>query len=514
MPISFRIQAAWGNDLLRRLLVSVLVLGLAGCTTPIIKDTDAPAGPEYMSWLPKSYTSIPENQRLPVPQEKWWEAYESQELNVLVERALATNFDLKAAVARISQSYALADSVKALQAPTLDAFVGAQNQAPWNGVATAPSTDEWSDKSTFQFGLRVNYEVDLWGKKGFNTDSAYQKAISSKYNRDAVALSLVADVTDAYFTAVSLIERIKVGERNLESIAHVGRSISIRVQKGDATAIELQQQLILQRNTEANLALLRQQRDREISRLAFLLGTSPSTIKIQADSVENIKPVHVEPGMPSDLLCRRPDVRRAEANLMSAQADLYAARANLFPTFNLSGQAGYGSYFLGTLTSPQSLFFNITANLVQSIFDGGRRRADIMAADAKNYELLEQYAATVVAALRDVEEALSNIEQSDKRFESLDKSRKLAESLSSNTRKVFTRGAIDFVQLLQIEQTVLAAEDTAIAAKRNQLKASIDLIKAIGGGVKPGNDPCLGGGKLPEAAPNRLPAAENAKSPA
>ena len=213
-------------------------------------------------------------------------------------------------------------------------------------------------------------------------------------------------------------------------------------------------------------------------------------------------------------MSRRPDIRRAEATLLSSQADLYAARANLFPTFNLSGQGGYGSYFLGTLTSPQSLFFNITANLVQSIFDGGRRRADIRAADAKNYEVLEQYASTVVAALRDVEEALSNIEQSDKRYEALDKSRKLAESLSANTRKVFTRGAIDFVQLLQIEQTVLAAEDTAIAAKRNQLKASIDLFKAIGGGIKPGSDPCLGGGALPEPAPDRLPSAGNDKRPA
>ena len=510
MPVSVNMPIAWA----RRLLLIITVLSLAACTKPIIKDTDAPTGPEYMAWLPKSYTNVPEDQRLPVPKEKWWEAFESAELNMLVERALASNFDLKAAVARMSQSYALADSVKALQAPTVDAFVGAQNQAPWNGVATAPNTDVWDDKSTFQFGLRVNYEVDLWGKKGFNTDSAFQKAIASKYNRDAVALSLVADVADAYLTAVSLTERIKVGQSNLDSISHVGRSIALRVQKGDGTAIELQQQLILQRNTEANLALLRQQRDREVSRLAFLLGTSPSSIKLQADSVENIKPVNVQPGMPSDLLCRRPDIRRAEATLISSQADLYAARANLFPTFNLSGQAGYGSYFLGTLTSPQSLFFNITANLVQSIFDGGRRRADIRAADAKNYEVLEQYAATVVAALRDVEEALSNIEQSDKRYEALDKSRKLAESLSANTRKVFTRGAIDFVQLLQIEQTVLAAEDTAIAAKRNQLKASIDLFKAIGGGTKPGSDPCLGGGALPEPAPDRLPSAGNEKRPA
>ena len=471
---------------------------IAACTTPIKKEGDAPSGQEYVSWLPEAYRKD-ETIELPKPKEQWWKDFGSDELNSIVDTALTKNFDLKVAIARVAQTRAQAQIVNASLAPTLDLATSYRNQGPAQGVGYAPTTDDWSSQPVYQFGLVVNYEVDLWGKKGFNTQAAYSQALASEFNRDAVALSLIGDVVTTYFQVLSLRERIEVAERNLETMRTVGRGLERRLQRGDATLIDVSQQLILQTNTDAQVTGLKLQKERAFNRLAVLLGVSPTVLKINGLPLEEAKTPVVEPGLPSDLLCRRPDIRRAEAALEGAQADLYAARANFLPTFGLTAQGGYGSFLLTTITAPQSLFFSLSANLIQNVFDGGRRKAEENVAIAKNAELLEVYANTVLAALRDVEDGLSGVALTARQYKALDQSRKLAQKLAELSAKVVERGGMDFVQLYQIQATVIAAEDAAITGRFDQIRASVDLYKAIGGGLKLGRDPCLGGGRLPKA---------------
>ena len=294
----------------------------------------------------------------------------------------------------------------------------------------------------------------------------------------------------AYFAAVSLTERIAVARRNLEGIREVQRGIAERVRRGDGTAIDLGQQTILVKNTEANVAQLVNLREQQLTLLAQLVGGVPGKVSIEVTSISAIRPIPVQPGLPSDLLCRRPDIRAAESDLLGAQADLYAARANFLPAFPLTAQGGIGSYYLSTITSPQSLFFNITAQLVQSIFDGGRRKAEEQAANARNFELLETYAKAVQTAMRDVEDALTGVRQTNERYVSLGEARVTAQKLESDTQKLLEWGAIDFLQLLTIQQTVLNSEDAYITAENDRLKASIDLVKALGGGVIPEGASC------------------------
>ena len=283
--------------------------------------------------------------------------------------------------------------------------------------------------------------------------------------------------------------------------------------RGDSTLIDVSQQLILQTNTDAQVTNLKLQRERALNRLAMLIGKAPSSVKLKGISVEQAKTPIVSPGLPSDLLCRRPDIRRAEAALEAAQADLYAARANLLPSFALSAQGGYGSFLLSTITAPQSLFYILSANLVQNVFDGGKRRAEVKVADAKNVELLEAYANTVLSALRDVEDGLSGVALTAKQYEALNLSRQRAQKLADMSAVVVERGGMDYVQLYQIQGTVLAAEDAAINARFEQIRASVDLYKAMGGGVRLEEGPCLGGGKLPQADARWTEAAEKADSP-
>ena len=492
--------------------LACLSLVVSGCTTPIVNEGDAPNGPEYVRWMPSTYKTPAVEAQLPRPKELWWQDFESEELNGLVDTALTNNYDLRIAVARVAQTRAQADVVKANESPTIDATGSYRNQGPALGPGYAPTTAQWGSQPVWQVGLLANYEVDLWGKKGFNTQSAFSQALASEYNRQAVALSLVGDTATVYFQVVSLDERIAVGERNLEAIRTVGRGLERRVDRGDATIIDLSQQLILQTNTDALVTNLKLQRERAFNRLAALVGRTPSTLKLKSKSLKDIKVPLVEPGLPSDLLCRRPDIRRAEAALEASKADLYSARANLLPTFALTGGGGYGSFLLSSLTMPQSLFYNVTANLVQNVFDGGRRRAEIQVASAKNVELLEAYANTVLASLRDVEDGLAGVNLTAKQYDALNESRNRAQFLATMSAKVVERGGMDFVQLYEIQRTVLAAEDAAINARNDQLAASVGLFKAIGGGTKLDNDPCLGGGKLPKGDARWSEAAAQADS--
>lgn len=479
-------------------VLAFLALSMVGCSTPIKEEGDAPEGPEYVKWIPKTFNGSV-NESLPRPKEQWWKDFGSTELDTLVDTALTNNYDLRIAVARVAQTRAQANIVRAAQSPSVDLTAGYKNQAPGQGVGYAATTDDWGSQPVWQAGLAINYELDLWGKKGFNSQAAYSLALASEFNREVVALSLVSDVVTVYFQVMALKERIAVGERNLETIRMVGRNLQRRLDRGDSTLIDVSQQLVLQSNTDAQVTNLKLQRERALNRLALLLGTTPSSLKLNGGLVENVNTPVVQPGLPSDLLCRRPDIRRAEAALESAQADLYAARANLLPSFALSAQGGFGSFLLTSIIAPQSLFYNLSANLVQNVFDGGKRKSEVELANAKNRELLEVYANTVLSAMRDVEDGLSGVALTARQYAALDNARKRARQLAEYSVKVVERGGMDFVQLYQVQGTVIAAEDAAINGRFEQIRASVDLYKAIGGGLRLGKDPCLGGGKLPEA---------------
>lgn len=475
----------------------ILGIGLlGGCAAPLVKETDAKSPNQYIAWIPDFFkTKAPVG--LPKLKEQWWLDFNDEELNRLVDQALTNNYDLRIAIARVSQSRAQADVVRSTLFPTVDLVTGYSVQAPQYGVGSAANMSQWNSLSSYQVGVQTNYEVDIWGKKGFNTDSAMSQAMASEYNREAIALSLIGDVITNYFLYLSLNEQVIVGDRNLKEIYKISKGIERRVNLGDATLIDQSQQLVMQNNTEGIVISQKLQRDNAYNRLAALLGITPSLLKVKTRSVEEITPALVAPGLPSDLLCRRPDIRRAEAMFKGSQSDLYAARANILPSFVLSGGGGYGSTALSAITAPQSLFYNFTANLIGHLFDGGRRDAEERVADAKNVEMLESYASTVVAALRDVESALSAVELSKESYVTLNQARVQAQGLSTMSARVVEMGGMDYVQLYEIQRIVFNAESAAINARFEQLRSSVDLYKSLGGGMKLEKDPCLGGGNLP-----------------
>lgn len=462
-----------------------------------------PAGPDYVRWVPRNFqaASLPakadapklatpdihppvaDTDQLPRPKQNWWTEFNNDELNELIETALTNNYDLRVAVARIEQAENQARIAEGARAPSIEFFSGIEARGPAEGVGSARSREEWSSRGIYQFGLRARYEVDLWGRLGYEAKSALEQARASVFAREVVALTLVSETATAYFRYLSLSERIVIAQKNRQLAEDVAQAIGRRVQRGDASKIDQQQQQIAIALIDNNLANLQLERERVLNRLAVYLGKPAGTIKLSGSSLLNAPLPKVAPGLPSELLCRRPDIRRAEAQLAASSANVDAARANLLPSVTLTGQFGQGSYKLTELLSPQSILYSVAGNLVANVFDGERKENQLTQARASNRELLEQYANAVLAALRDVEDSLTGIRMTAAQQQAL------AEALNRNSKllemsyEIYNRGALDLISLLDLQRNVYLAQDAEAGARFEQLRSTIDLFKALGGGV-------------------------------
>jgi NodT family efflux transporter outer membrane factor (OMF) lipoprotein len=469
--------------------------------------TDALAnGKDFVNWVPKSFTESPlpyepgqqtqkvrqtnEANQLPKPSDIWWNEFHSNELTELVDTALTNNFDLRIAVSRLEQAERQAMITDGNRYPTLNAFAGIETKGPALGVGTANSMNNYHSRNIYQFGFRASYEVDVWGKLGYQTQSALALARASVYNRQTVALTLVSDVTTTYFQLVSLTERVNIGQKNLRLAQSVARAISKRVDIGEASIIELQQQQVTIALIESAIANLQLQKERTGNRLAVLVGKPPNSFNVTATTLAGTNLPRINAGIPSELLCRRPDIRRAEEQLSSAQEDVKAARTNLLPSFSLNGELGQGSFKLSELLSPFSLLYSLAGNLVGTVFDAGKKENQLLLAKSKNKELLENYANTVLSSLRDVEDALSGIRLTSTQRKALSDALIRNNKLLELSRMVYEKGALDFVGLQQIQRDVFNAQDSEANARFEQVRATVDLYKAIGGGTTPTNDPC------------------------
>lgn len=437
---------------------------------------------EIEAWFPERFSATASGRAIS-GESHWWYSFSSNELNSVVDASLNENYDLRSAIARLQQARTQVLIDNSLRYPTVDLSPSLGIDVPGGGIGTAIDGGSQEARQLWQAGLSVNYELNMMGRETFATRAAYNRALASEYAREALLVSLISEVARAYFQVLALSDRVAVAERNLAAITAITQGMQTRLERGDATIVAVNQQRILQNNTSAEVSALILERERVKNRLASLLGRPPSSLNIQTNSLSAISLPAVDPGLPSDLLCRRPDIQRAEATLVSAQLDLNAARANLFPSISLTGNAGLGSLELSDLLSPQSIFINTSASVIQTVFDGGRRDAEVDLASARNRELLADYANTVVIALQEVEDALAGVALTSLQYESLRDASNLAQEMLDLSVSSVERGGLDYLQLLEIQRTVLQTQDREIIARLEQLLATVDLVKALGGGL-------------------------------
>ncbi len=462
-------------------IVFAVATSLGGC----IVTADAP---NAALDIPSAYKAAKPQPGDSPPALDWWLAFQSPELTVLMQEAQTVNLDIAAAVARIVQADALAREAGAALLPSVTGgFSGSRSRSSsTTGTFTSGSPISGRGEVTNHTAqLNASYEIDFWGKNRDALLAAEETANANRFDRDVVALTTMASVANAYFQVLAAQDRLSVAERNIASAQRIYNAINARVRAGTNSDLDLSQQESLLNNQRALVPPLRQTLAQNEIILATLVSRPPESVRLTGGSLNSIAVPRVAPGLPSELLIQRPDIRRQENQLASATANVGSARAQFFPSIQLTAQGGYQSAALTALFTPQSAFFNIAAGLTQPIFDAGRIQANFDYNKAKQDELLQTYRKTVIQAFADVDTALVNLKQTSLRL-------RLQRAVVTSSRRAFElserqlrAGTADIVTVLNTQLTLFQAEDSLAQTQLARLLAVVGLYQALGGGWAP-----------------------------
>jgi multidrug efflux system outer membrane protein len=463
---------------MRKFASIVVLLGLSACTT-FTPDYVKPA-PE----LPDVWGVAGGRKPLP-PGASWWTIYRDDRLNKLVEEALANNTNLAIAISRVDEARAQLGIVRADLFPTVGAsFDRSRIQSSQSTGLLPPGIPR--ERNDYRAALNVSYEIDLWGRVRNSVDAARADLLATEAARDTVRIALSAEVVNAYFTLRALDQQIGTARSTLQTRRDTLNLQNNRLNAGLISEFEVRQLDAEIANGEAQLPQLERQRGTAESGLALLLGRSPKFVyqaRIEHyDVASDAPPASVPPGLPSDLLLRRPDILQAEQQLIAANTRIAVARAAVFPSISLTGMIGSESAALTNLFTGPAGIFNIAASLAQPIFSGGRQEAGIAAARAREEQAMLRYRLAVQTAFREVREALAaqaytrvQFEAEERRAAALREAVRLAKLRNEN-------GIASQLEVLDAERGLLASEINRSEALRAQRAAMADLFKALGGG--------------------------------
>jgi NodT family efflux transporter outer membrane factor (OMF) lipoprotein len=414
----------------------------------------------------------------------WWRGFRSPELTDLMQEAQKVNLDIAAATARFIQADAQARIAGAALLPNVNG-TGSETYSRTSGSSASGLSIGGREVVNYNASLSASYELDFWGKNRDAAQAAEETSVANRFDRDVIALTTLTTVANAYFQVLASQDRIRTAQRNIASATRILDAIKERFKAGTGTDLDVAQQETVLGNQKALIPPLRQTLAQNINALATLVSRPPESVRITGGSLNQISSPRVTPGLPSELLTQRPDIRRQEAQLASATANVGSARAQFFPSIQLTGQGGYQSSSLASLFQPHAAFFNMVGSLTQPIFDGGRILGNFEFTKARQDELLQTYRKTVVSAFADVDNALVAIRQTTERL-------RLQREVLASSRRAFElseqqlrAGTADIVTVLNTQLTYFQAEDLLWQAQLARLLAIVSLYQALGGGWEP-----------------------------
>ncbi|PMQ11689.1 Outer membrane protein OprM [Pseudomonas sp. AD21] len=456
-----------------RLSLLTVCLFLSACGSPVQRPDSGVQAPA--AWQSPHAASVARID----PQ--WWTQFGSPELDRLIEQARLGSFDLAAAVARVRQAQAATVIAGGSLLPEVKAGLNANRQKLLRGSGYSQLDTNSSNKAVdyFDSNLSATYEVDFWGGNRAARDSAQFSLQASEFDRATVELTLFSGVANSYAQTLSLREQRRIAELNLANAQSVLKLVQTRFEAGSATALELAQQKSLVAAQQWQLPRVQQQAEDALIGLAALLGRPVQQVSPQASFAQLQWPA-IDAGVPSELLSRRPDIARAEAQLAAAEADVKVARAAMLPKLTLTAQLGSGAnQFDDLLRNP---FYNLTAGLVAPIFNNGRLSAERDKAKARQEELLETYRGAIINGFADVEKALNSIRGLDRQRQWQSEELNQAQTAFDIAQSRYQAGAEDLLSVLETQRTLYAAQDQSVQLRLARMQASIALYKALGGG--------------------------------
>jgi outer membrane protein, multidrug efflux system len=410
------------------------------------------------------------------PASDWWRGFNSPDLDSFIEQARNANDDLRAALARVHQADAQRRIAGAPLLPALSVQATAtRSRAAVTGGGHVTGND-------FSPLLSASYELDFWGKHRAAFASAAAAARASRYDRTTVELAVMAGVAGTYFQALQLRDRLGIASANLDNATRVLHGLKLEETAGLTTALDVAQQETVVATVNAAIPPLKQQLRQSLDALAILVGSTPEIVDVTHGSLDELAAPAVRPGLPSELLARRPDVAAAESQLIAANANIAAARAAFFPSISLTAGGGYESAALAGLLTPANRVWSLAAGATQPIFQGGALLGQYQLTKGRYEELLADYHKAVIAALANVEDSLIAVQQTNELVERQQQAARTAQRAYEFAQAQMRAGTINVLTLLNTQTALFSSRDALAQAKYAHLVALVSLYQALGGG--------------------------------
>lgn len=410
----------------------------------------------------------------------WWRLYGDDDLSRLEAQALARNATIEQAVARVELAAAQRREAGGTFLPRLDGNASAARQQI-GALNPANTGGRTFTGNAFALSLSTSYEIDFWGKLRRADEAARATLLASAASRDTVRLTVAGAVAQSWFLLRSLDAQIDTTQRTLQSRGESLRAFEQRLKAGVGSRLDVQQAEILRADSATLLREQQRQRALAQSQIAVLTG-EPGLILPPKPLVATELPPLPPPGLPSVLLERRPDIRAAEDQLAAANAQIGVARANQLPSLSLTGALGQQSTDLGDLLNAPARFWSVGVGLVAPIFDGGRLAARTEQAQARQREAAGAYQATAQNAFKEVADALANLDAARASAADVQSRDRAARDALQLAKARFDAGYSSNIELLDAQRTATSAELVVLSNRQQQLSASVDLLKALGGG--------------------------------
>jgi len=452
---------------------------LAGCAVgPDYKRPEVQVPPEFRGQAPE----IPATEKS-VGDLAWWEIFQDPVLQELLRTALAANYDLRIATARVLDARAQVTVTRSFQFPDV------------TGNASAAYTRIFGDRTPFQSKstfspvgtLDLAWELDFWGRLRRATEAARGDLLATEDARRFVITTLISDVATAYFQLRELDLELEISRRTFDSRQGSLKLVQHRYEGGVSALIDVRQAEVLLYTAAETIPDVERRIEQTENLISLLLGRNPGPVLRGRSTAEQLAlaPPNVPAGLPSSLLERRPDVRSAENQLAAATARIGVAKADYFPRVFLTGAAGAGGVRIdGSWFGPQGIG-TIAPQLTLPIFNMGRVGAGVDSAEARALEALAFYEQTVQTAFREVSDALV---EHRKRRESRIQQALLVDSLRDAARLADVRykgGVTSYLEVLDTERQLFDAELTLAQTQRDELLALVRVYRALGGGWTP-----------------------------
>jgi NodT family efflux transporter outer membrane factor (OMF) lipoprotein len=412
------------------------------------------------------------------PANRWWENFQSAELNALINEALTNSPTLQQSWARLAQAEAVARKAGASRRPTLDYSANAAANRRETTVGANPGRDSFN---SYNLVLSAAYEVDLWGRVKSQTEAAALDLEASREQLNTAAITLASQTALRWTAIVAQQLQTAVIHRQLESNRTSLELIELRFRNALSTALDVYQQRQTVAGTEARIPLAELREELLLNELAALLGRTEFQSLEIADrtlpSISNLPAI----GIPAEVLAHRPDVRQAGLQLQSADWSVSAARADRLPAIRLTASASYGGSGIDSSEIFDNWITTLAGSVTGPIFDGGRRKAEVERTRAVVDERLAAYRETVINAVKEVEDALVSEAKQHEYIASLDQRLEAAQRSYEESVNRYRNGLIEYTTVLIQLNTLQTLERDRVEAQYNLLQYRINLYRALGG---------------------------------